>query len=143
MAAMPAVPIVLAEDLAPFASIEPDKAEAMITDATAMAVRVAPCIADADFANLDAARAILRGAILRWHEAGSGAITQQSAGPFQQTVDTRSGSRRGLLWPSEIAALKELCTQGGSSAFTVDPTPIPATGQGWHWVAPDQLVYDP
>jgi len=120
------MPIITPEDLAPFADIDQAKAEAMIADATAMARRVAPCIDDPESDIIDAVKAILRGAILRWNDAGSGALssTQQSAGPYSQSTsfDTRQ-VRRNLFWPSEIDALKELCSKGNEGAFAVDTAP--------------------
>lgn len=106
-------------DLAPFADIEEAKALEMIADAEAMAALAAPCIADPEFQEdeglMAAIKAILRGAILRWHDAGSGAVSQQGAGPFQQTLDTRT-PRKGMFWPSEITQLRDLCSQFGGSA---------------------------
>lgn len=104
---MPAVTIEL-DDLAPFATIEEAKAEAMIADAVAMAALIAPCITGEDFAHADAAKAVIRGAILRWHEAGSGAVSALVAGQFQQTLDTRQ-PRRSLFWPTEIEQLQKMC----------------------------------
>lgn len=104
-------------DLAPFAEIDPVKAQAMIDDALAMATVAAPCIRDDDFAYPDAALAIIRGAILRWNDASSGAITQQSAGPFQVTVDSNT-RRNGMFWPSEIVDLGKLCAASGAASFT-------------------------
>ena len=111
-------------DLTPFATIPDDKADAMIADAEAMAVMVAPCLGASDFAQdankRAAVKAILRGAILRWHDSGSGAVVQQTAGPFSQTVD-QSKVRKGMFWPSEIEQLQNLCkvaTSGG--AFSID-----------------------
>ena len=117
-------------DLTAFATIDEAKAELMIEDAEAMAVLAAPCLADAEFradsALVGVVKAILRGAILRWHDAGSGAVTQQGAGPFQQTVDTRT-TRKGMFWPSEITQLRDLCAKFNGSdtggAFTVDTAP--------------------
>lgn len=102
------------DDLAPFATIDAAKADAMIEDAEAMALLAAPCIAAVDFAYGAAVKAILRGAVLRWNEAGTGALQAQNAGPFGQTLDTRQ-ERRGMFWPSEIVALQSLCadSQGG------------------------------
>lgn len=102
------------DDLEPFATIDVAKAEAMIDDAEAMALLAAPCIAVEGFAYGTAVRAILRGAVLRWNEAGTGALQAQTAGPFGQTLDTRQ-ERRGMFWPSEITALQSLCadSQGG------------------------------
>ncbi len=115
-------------DLAPFAEIDPVKAQAMIDDALALAVRVAPCITTTTFTYELAARAILRGAILRWHDAGSGAVTQQQVGPFGQSIDTKQ-TRRGMFWPSEITELQALCGTAATRAFTIDTTPPGAYGQ--------------
>jgi len=111
-------------DLAPFADIPVVKAHAMIDDAMALAARVAPCILDSAFAHDAAAKAIIRGAVLRWHEAGAGALQSRSdtVGPFgqAQTFDTRQ-QRRGMYWPSEIEDLQNLCRGdevGG--AFAID-----------------------
>lgn len=114
-------------DLEPFASIDTNKAVAMIEDVLAMAVRVAPCIVSDDFAYAAAARAVLRGAILRWHEAGTGALQTQSAGPFAQSLDNRQ-QRRGMFWPSEIEQLQDLCKGPETSgAFSVDTAPTTVT----------------
>lgn len=98
-------------DLTPFSSIDENKAQAMIADAESMAVLVAPCINSDGFSNFGAVRAILRGAVLRWNDAGTGAIQAQTAGPFGQTIDTRQ-ERRGMFWPSDIEQLQNLCATG-------------------------------
>ena len=105
------------EDLAPFAEIPRPKAEAMIADALAMARLVAPCIDDAAFAYPDAALAIIRGAILRWNEAGAGVKTWSSdtVGPFAHSESYQQPQRRALYWPSEIDQLKKLCADTSSS----------------------------
>ena len=116
---MAAVSLVLS-DLAPFADIEPVKAQAMIDDALAMAERVAPCITTAAFLYPAAAKALLRGSIIRWAEAGSGAMSSTTTGPFGATVDTRQ-QRRGMFWPSEIEQLQDLCKGSQlSGAFSID-----------------------
>ena len=112
------------DDLTPFVSIDDAKALAMIEDAEAMAVLAAPCITADGFTQSAAVRAILRGAVIRWNEAGSGALQAQTAGPFGQTLDTRQ-ERRGMFWPSEIAQLQGLCATG--SVYTVSlagPDPV-------------------
>lgn len=119
--------LITVDDLTPFADIPQAKAEAMIADALAMASRVAPCITATDFAYPDAAKAILRGAILRWHDAGSGAFQSQTAGPFGVQVDTRQ-QRRSMFWPSEINDLQALCDSNGGTSYTTslagsDPGP--------------------
>lgn len=120
--------IITKADLEPFADIEPAKADAMIADATATALRVAPCLIDinTDQLLLDAAKAVLRRAILRWHEGGAaGSVTQQSAGPFQQSIDVRRP--QGLFWPSEIEELQGLCRGASDGAFTVDTLNTPGS----------------
>lgn len=112
---------IAAADLEPFAKIYPAKLAAMIEDAEAMATTVAPCLEGSLTATQGAAvKAILRGAILRWHEAGSGALESQSAGPFSATFDTRI-QRRGMFYPSEITDLQKVCAnRGDHAAYTVD-----------------------
>jgi len=108
-------------DLAPFADIDEAKAAAMIEDAEAMAILTAPCLADAepDGPKAKAAKSILRTAILRWNDAGSGAIQQVSAGPFQQSTQVQA--RRAMFWPSEIEHLRNLCKDGDTGkAFAID-----------------------
>lgn len=123
---MPAVALTPA-DLTPFApDLNEDLAQLMIDDAVATAAVVAPCIVTDEFAYPEAAKAILRGAILRWHESGTGAMQSKSmtAGPFAQTdtFDTRQ-VRRGMFWPSEIKDLRKLCNSAGRRAFSIDLAP--------------------
>lgn len=111
------------EDLIPFAPhLDATKAEIMVADALALAVRAAPCIDDEDFAFAAAAKAIIRGAILRWNDSGTGQVTQLVAGP--QQVSFANEPRRNLFWPSEINQLSALCATGvRGKAFTIDTTP--------------------
>lgn len=125
------------DDLAPFATIEATKAEAMIEDAEAMAVLAAPCITGDGFAYGSAVRAILRGAVLRWNDAGTGALQAQQAGPFGQTLDTRQ-ERRGMFWPSEIVALQGLCADAQGGVYSTSLAgPDDSDGQ---WVTPSTWV---
>jgi len=125
---------IIPADLAPFADIDATKAASMIEDSEAMSILAAPCLPDLLVApdgetpsgaalrraKLAALKAILRGAILRWHDAGSGAIQQVQVGPFGQSLDTRQ-QRKGMFWPSEIEQLQSLCaTSDPSKAFSVD-----------------------
>lgn len=123
------LPVLLAPaDLTPFqADIPLAKAEAMIADAVAMAAQVAPCITAADFAYPDAVKAILRGAVLRWNDAGTGAAQTQSTGPFSVSYDNRQ-PRRGMFWPSEIQQLQDLCRTTSTGAFSIMPGPVVSTG---------------
>ena len=113
-------------DLEPFADINALKAAAMISDAEALALTVAPCLADPDSeiseSQKAAVKAILRAAVLRWNEGGTGAVRSETLGSFSTTIDDRS-TRRSLFWPSEIEQLQLICTtiSGGSGgAFSID-----------------------
>jgi hypothetical protein len=124
---VPAVAITLG-DLSIFApDLDPAKGQAMIEDALAMAAQVAPCITESDFEHPGAAKAVIRGAILRWHEAGSGAVTQTTSGPFSQTVDSRA-FRRGLFTPTELESLRKLCAGANEGAFSLDTVSLNGLG---------------
>lgn len=103
---------------------EHELAALMVAGANAQAIRVAPCLAEPEKAAARSeAKLKLVGAVQRWSEAGSGAVAQASAGPFQLATDTRQ--RTGFnLWPSEIEALQELCSGGSSGAFSVDTVAV-------------------
>lgn len=112
--------ILTPEDLRPFLAADADteKVAAMIEDAIAQAAIAAPCLHRDDLPEHVrlAARAILRGVVLRWHERGlSNAVTQAteqvSAVGFQHSRTTTTESRGSgrLLWPSEIADHEVLC----------------------------------
>jgi hypothetical protein len=110
-----------ASDLAPFADIEAAKAAAMIEDAEAQAALTAPCLADLapEDPKRGAVKSILRGAILRWNEAGSGAVQTTVAGPYSQTVQYQA--RRSMFWPAEIEQLQGLCASDEKpKVFAVD-----------------------
>jgi hypothetical protein len=127
-------------DLVPFATIEAVKAAAMIADAESMAILAAPCLpglltAPTDetpeaealrLAKLAAVKAILRGAILRWDDVGSGAVqtTQEQNGPWgvQQTVAPQV--RKSMFWPSELEQLQGICASGQKGkAYSLDTAP--------------------
>lgn len=133
-------------DLEPFASIDAVKASAMIEDAEAMMLTVAPCLAPAPPDELTdqqrlAVRAVLRGAILRWNETGSGAMQSQTAGPFSVQVDTRQ-QRRGMFFPSEIEQLRAICGAAApSGAFTVDTVGLDSIHQPWCALAGFSALY--
>ena len=118
-------------DLAPFADIDPAKAAAMVEDAEAMAALTAPCITDLDpdHPGRGTVKAVLRTAVLRWNDAGSGAIQQVSAGPFQQSVQTQS--RRAMFLPSEIDQLRNICRPRSGKAFSVDTAPTIEAHPHW------------
>lgn len=113
------VEIITLADL-PLKVQEHELATTMVAGANARALRVAPCLAEPESASARSeAKLILVGAVQRWSEAGSGAVAQASAGPFQLATDTRQ--RTGFnLWPSEIEVLQDLCSKDAGGAFGVD-----------------------
>ena len=118
-------------DLEPFAEIAAAKAQAMIEDAEAQAVLIAPCLTDPalDAGKVAAVKSILRAAVLRWNEAGTGAVQTQASGPFSLT--TQYQARRGMFWPTEISDLQSICkTSSTGKAFSVDVAP--AAGNAGH-----------
>ena len=127
---MPAVVFTI-DDLTPFAHIEAMKAQAMIDDAMATAALYAPCILDDGFVHAAAAKAIIRAAILRWNDVGSGAFTSEQTGPFSATVDTRV-ARRSMFTGAEIDDLRKLCAEAPSGAFDID-----TISSSWLWFHAD------
>lgn len=98
-----------------------------IADAWARAMSVAPCIGKDTFPAEKAPEvvAILRGIILRWHEAQSGAVVGKTnmAGPYQQSLQLDTRPKRGyVLLPSETLDLQRLCQKPGRP-FTFDTIP--------------------
>lgn len=109
------------------------RANDMIADVEAEAVSSAPCLSDPAFPHLPAAKSILRGAVLRWANAGSAGVKtrQETAGSFTEMTtwdNTHAATRSaGRLWTSEVRKLQDLCrkwkSEGarGRKAFTVMP----------------------
>lgn len=130
-------------DLDPFADIDTAKATAMIEDAEAQAILTAPCLAKLHDAPADetpeqkaqrlakvaAVKAIVRAAILRWDEAGTGAIQTETTGPFTQSI--QQASRRSMFWPVEIESLQRVCKGDDSKAFSVDTIPGASAHLAW------------
>lgn len=120
----PPAPLLTPADLTNFATIPAVKAQEMIDDAIGEAAFHAPCILDP---NLDPGKRAfvkskLRGAVLRWNEAGTGAVVTQSTMSYGQTVDTRQ-PRKGMFFQAEIDQLKSLCRTDEGGAFSFDMFP--------------------
>lgn len=129
------------EDLQAFApDISEEKARIMVKDALARAKQIAPHLIgdELDPSVADAASAIIRRAVLRWNDAGTGAIVQkqQGIGPFTQneSYDNRSESKV-LFYPSEIEELRALGPRPSTKgkAFSIDMAPNAGTPQSNLW----------
>lgn len=105
--------------------------DATVDDNTVTWVRIGPT---PDV--LAEAKLVLIGAIKRWTEAGSGAVSTKTSmtGPYMNTETVDTKVRTGYnLWPSEIAQLQELCKTGGTAAaFSVDMAPS-VSGEHLPW----------
>ena len=122
-------------------AIDADTLTLIVAGLNAKAKRVAPCLDDSSDSDvIDEARLMLLGAVKRWAEAGSGAFSQQTAGPFSASIDTRQRNAGYSLWPSEVESLASLCAETSGDegdAFTVDmiAEPVPYAPNVWHpWV---------
>ena len=93
--------------------VDPVRLDEVIADAVAFARVYAPCIDSdafkANAAKVAALKAILRKAIVYDIEAGSGAVTQQTAGPFSQSVDTTQRASSTFFSKAQQDALRALC----------------------------------
>ncbi|QIS08213.1 hypothetical protein [Nocardia arthritidis] len=118
------IPIQFDTDIKPLCpNADPQAAALIIADALAQAERYADCINTPGFRYADAAKAIIRQAIVRRLDAGSGGIVQKTAGQYAVTVDT-SQQRKALFWPSEINQLQKLCRDNQrKSLHSIDTTP--------------------
>lgn len=134
------------DDLIPFATIEASRADAMIADAMAQAIMVAPCLADeSKLTDQQKAvvKSVLRRCVLRWHETGNTGSRSASSltyGPFGQSETITQATSKGLFWPSEITSLQDICAQvnpdpstGGGRAFHVDQMPVPTADNHQPW----------
>lgn len=126
---MPAVTIIGSELLAFLPNLDPAQAQELVTGALARAAVVAPCIVEDDFTHAAAAKDIIRDAILRRAEAGTGAYSKKSVGAISVELDTRS-ALRALFQPGDVSELQALCTRyrGTSSApqpsFSMPDSPL-------------------
>ncbi|WP_439029003.1 hypothetical protein [Gordonia terrae] len=110
--ALPTPPIQFS-DLSPFDDdLTAEQAEPMIRSAWARAISAAPCLGDETNTltpvHLEIVKDVLRGAVLRWAERGSGAVYQRSAGDYAESVKIGSG---GLFQPQEIRDLQDICSE--------------------------------
>ena len=109
-----------------------------IEDAEAMARLAAPCLSSIslDIDQAATVKAILRGALMRWKDQGTGVKTSvtKQAGAFQlsETTDNRSWTQTkgGIFTADELDDLRKLCspaanaTSGTASTVALSPLAI-------------------
>lgn len=112
------------------AALDEAQADDMIATAWARAGQAAPCLRDAhddtlDAEDLEIVKDVLRSAILRWVERGSGAVVSRNAGEYGETL-ARIDDSGNLFRPGEIRDLKEVCgnvrKRGRASTIATLPT---------------------
>lgn len=103
------------------------KAAILIEDTQSRAVGLVPELAgELTELQFKASRAIIRKAVLRWHQTGSGAVVQQSltTGSYSEssTLDTKQ-TDRAIFTQNELKELKNLFPKASTRsgrAFSVD-----------------------
>lgn len=113
-------------DVMPFTDVDTDRLAILIEDAEVFATMAAPPLAD-PLPLTDSQRAqvktILRRAVIREADAGSGAKTQETAGPYSYTVDTRKSTDVSFLTEEEEDALRGVVgIVKSTQAFNTDVT---------------------
>lgn len=107
---------------------DPARLAEVIEDAVALARVYAPCIDAAAFQANDkrmaTLKAILRAAVVYHVESGNGAVTQESAGPFSQTIDTSVRRSSTFFSPAQQEALRALCNNGTVALGSVYSLPL-------------------
>lgn len=90
--------------------LEQGMADDMIATAWSRAQRAAPCLADDDSdltaADIEIVKDVLRSAILRWAERGTGVVAQRTAGEYGETIRDNGST---LFRPNEIRDLLGVC----------------------------------
>jgi hypothetical protein len=105
------------------ANLDESRAQALIEDATSFAVVRLPALSGAlTVDQQDAVRGILREQVLHRYAHGDGNVSQQSAGPFSVTIDSRS-TRAPIVSDHALNRLREVLGINAGYAFSVDTTP--------------------
>jgi hypothetical protein len=96
--------------------LTPEEVAQLIVDAEAIASVYAPCIKHPAFRHKDAARAIIRKAIVYDVESQNANRQSVTTGPY--TVSNFAPTRSGTFYsPSQIEALRTLCPQASTAGM--------------------------
>ncbi|MDH3021152.1 hypothetical protein [Gordonia alkanivorans] len=134
---MTALPVLIVDDIKAFVDddvLSDSTIQSMINTAAARAVKVAPCLRIplsstdpvsplADEVSAEIVKDVMRSAVLRWIDRGSGAVYSETSGDFQRSLLKDSAS---LFRPNEIRDLEEVCRdyrrrQTASTVLTFAP----------------------
>lgn len=114
-------PLVPADLQAFTESLSDETATKMINAVWSRAIKIAPCLKEEDLPeeDMDYAKSILLGILLRWDEQGAGGRASRSAGDFAESY-----TGGGLIRPEEISDLQKVCRGfRASRAFTASTAP--------------------
>jgi hypothetical protein len=115
------------EDFTALVEVEADRLAILIEDAEVFAVMAAPPLAVPSALTEQQraqARTILRRAVVRESDSGTGAKVQEVAGPYSYSVDTRTAGRVSFLTDEEEDALRGVVgIVKSTQAFNIDVTP--------------------
>lgn len=90
-------------------NVSEDKGRILVQDVMARAIGLVPDLAgELTDHQLAVAKAVIRKAVARWADSGSGGVTtkSQTAGPFQTSETFEARGDRPLLYDSEIDELR-------------------------------------
>ena len=131
------------EEVAPLVpNVTEAKGRILLEDVMARAKNLVPELEDKLTESQNSvAKAIIRKAVARWADSGSGGVTtkSQTAGPYQTSETYEGRGDRPLFYDSEIAELRAIFTLDDvtpkSKAFSVAPIirnePVDLLSLGW------------
>lgn len=124
-------------------NVSDERGQILVEDVLARAVGLVPALGDKlTDAQIAVAKAVIRKAVARWADSGSGGVTtkSQTAGPFQTSETFEARGDRPLFYDSEIDELRNLFRVEGEDikkgkAYSLDPvicaTPANPFDLGW------------
>lgn len=135
---------VTAADVQLFAErISEDTANAMLSSVWARAVREVPELKDhtADADDTALVKTIIRAAVVRWYDSGSGAVTSRGAGDFSEYYRRDVEGLGGTFTKDELNELRAVVglDQASGSASTVLTYPLPEWPTVHPFVAPEGI----
>lgn len=124
-------------------NVSDERGQILVEDVLARAVGLVPALGDKlTDTQIAVAKAVIRKAVARWADSGSGGMTtkSQTAGPFQTSETYEARGDRPLFYDSEIDELRNLFRVEGEDikkgkAYSLDPvicaTPVSPFDLGW------------
>ncbi|WP_280507810.1 hypothetical protein [Nocardia flavorosea] len=129
-------------DLLPFQpNITETMSGAMISSVWSRARKAVPQLTDPELSlgadDTELLRTVLRSAVLRWFDGGSGAVYQRGAGDFSETL--RASGMGGTFTREELSELRSLAGLEPGGASTILTYPLPEALTSHPFVAPEGI----